>query len=85
MTVLSKEYSKVLENKESGLFQTSKGSYIEWDRNKSIIDLSLKTKYRYRSFYFKSPNIMRLIFNTGWFEYEVAELISKWKYAKKYG
>ena len=83
LTVLSKEYSKVLENKESGLFQTSKGSYIEWDRNKSIIDLSLKTKYRYRSFYFKSPNIMRLIFNTGWFEYEVAELISKWKYAKE--
>ena len=32
---------------------------------------------------FCSPNITKLLLNTGWFEYEVASILAKWKYAKE--
>lgn len=31
----------------------------------------------------RSPNVMRLVFNSGWFEYEVGYLASHWSHAKE--
>ena len=57
--------------------------FINWDKaantyhcNYSSFKETIKTDI-------SSPNVMNLMLNTGWFELEVAQFLSKWKFAKE--
>ena len=83
LTVLNKTQNNKFKNQKDGSFPASDGSYIKWNKNENTVLLYLKTKYGYKNFYFESPHVMQLIFNTGWFEYEVAKIVSGWEHAKE--
>lgn len=83
LTIPGKDGQKKIKNQSKGTFHTSNGSYIEWDKKENYITLSLNGKYGFKENTFESPHIMQIIFNSGWFEYEVAQMVSKWKYAKE--
>ena len=58
------------------------GSTIEWNKEEGWIQLYLARKKKspyYRKF--SSPHIFRILFNAGWFEFDVARRLSKWKIA----
>lgn len=63
---------------------TPKGSLLTWDQKAQTFRLFLKTKDKsdYKT-QLSSPHIRQLLLNTGWFEYEVAKMISGWNKAKE--
>ena len=54
------------------------GSCIEFDKDRSTIIINLKKKYGEREIILQSPHVDRIVFNTAWFEYEIALMLSEW-------
>lgn len=64
--------------------ESNSGSKLEWDSgNKSLTIQMYNNSGVFKSEVFDSPNVRNLFQNTGWFELEVAELLSKWDKAKE--
>lgn len=64
------------------------GSSIEWDRRKKgmqEVKLYLAKSYGIKGepYEFKSPHAFSLVISSGWFEYEVAKVLSGWDKAKE--
>lgn len=82
-TVLSKDWKKNYDNSNNGLFRLTPTNYVEW-RKPDYVKLVLANKKNgVKEFVYNSPNSVHLTFNAGWFEFEVAKLISNWHYAKE--
>lgn len=65
-------------------FDTKNGSTLEWNKQKREIQLRMyDNKGNFLSDNFNSPNARSLFESTGWFELEVAQLISSWDKAKE--
>ena len=80
-TVLPKAWSAQLTNQKSGRFEKDNEVFAEWEKGK-FVRLSLKTKkYGIQEFYAESPHAVEIAFNSGWFEYKVARMLSHWHYA----
>ena len=66
-----------------------KENYVEWIRKNSVkendkVILSLFHERKgKKSWDIVSPNAISLVFNSGWFEYKVAKLLSSWEKAKE--
>ena len=70
--------------KKSNKMGLKDGSYIEGDFNTNEVSILLMgRKYHKREETLASPNVMKLVFNAGWFEYEVAQILSAWSHTKK--
>ncbi len=90
-TVLTKEQNNQLRKYFYGKFvcQSSAQSYIKWKKpNKQggngKIEIALTNKAgTIQKWSLSSPHITDLIFNSGWFEYKVASIISQWNKAKE--
>lgn len=68
------------ENSKSG----KDGSRIEWlPAQKAFRCIMRDKKGKELNIKIKSDHIRRLLLNTGWFEYEIAEMLSKWKYCNE--
>lgn len=76
--VLDQERKIELETKDYGTFRLNDGSFVEWDKTVPKISLCLCNKVgnKYTKT-FESPNVMSLVFNSGWFEYKTALAFSK--------
>lgn len=76
-------WANELANKLAGCWNFE-GSSIKWDKISNTIDVSILNKkgtpHKKR---LKSPHCFDMFFHTGWFEYEVALLLSKWEYARE--
>lgn len=83
LTTPRKEGQIKINNQSKGTLRTSNSSYIEWDKNENRVTLSLYGRSGFKESTYESPHIMQIIFNSGWFEYEVAQMISQWEYAKE--
>ncbi len=67
-----------------GIFETPLGSTVEWNKKEGVVSMSLKNKHgNIKSKKLKSPHVTDIVFFSGWFEYEIAEMLSHWKYAKE--
>lgn len=55
------------------------GSWLEWKKEDKSFSLFLKYKDKSKQTILKSPNIRKLLLNSGWFELEVAGILSKWE------
>lgn len=65
--------------------QTSEGgSKFEWiERDKKMRFSLLNRVGKKKEKSLESPNLSSLVYNSGWFECEIAEVLSRWKYAKE--
>lgn len=84
VTVLSKENSHNLRNNDVGLI-THGDSSVTWNKTLSQVSLFLTNRrgdYT-ASYTINCPHAIDLVFNAGWFELEIAQLLSKWSKAKE--
>ncbi len=84
LTILNGKENNKFQNDKTGTLGLMDGSSISWDKNANRIEMVLGNKRRepVRKV-FVSPNVMKIVMNTGWFEYEVARLLSGWKHASE--
>lgn len=78
---LTSLYSK---EPDSPFVETPFGSTIEYDTERKEVEIRIYNKYHsMHSAILDSPNARKLLINSGWFELEVASLISKWDQVKE--
>ena len=83
---LQKRKNLPKDQKEILIQAENKMSEIIWYREQNRYKLVLYKKNnatKKQEMEFSSPNISKLLLNTGWFEYEVATILSKWRFAKE--
>lgn len=74
----------VLDSEENTLaFNMKDSGVLSWNKMNKCIIVEMITKKGKRREILKSPHVFDLFFYTGWFEYEVAHILSNWKYAKE--
>lgn len=61
----------------------SKKYFIEWNKKQNYVHVVAKDNRLNIDKTFESPNVMHIVFKSGWFEYEVAKLVSEWEHAKE--
>ena len=80
-TILSKEWQNNVVNHKTGRLALSDNEFVEWDQP-DFVRLSMKTAKRgVQEFKMFSPHAHSLVFNSGWFEYKIARMLSHWRYA----
>lgn len=81
-TILSNEWKGMFQNQKRGLFTLSDTDYVEWEKP-DFAHLVLSTKkYGVSEYEIRSPHAVNITFNSGWFEYKVAKMLSHWRYGK---
>ncbi|HBK28451.1 MAG TPA: hypothetical protein DDZ04_00760 [Parabacteroides sp.] len=91
VTVLNKDKQNKLLSQKSGRFNIENdSSYVEWTKKNEgagvindVVELSLNKTGKNVTRKFVSPHALSLVFNSGWFEYKVALMLSKWDKAKE--
>jgi len=74
----------ILDPKEGALsFHTKDSGTLSWNKTNQCITVEMTTQKGKRRETLISPHVFDLFFYTGWFEYEVARILSKWEYAKE--
>jgi len=73
-TLLDDNFDNRLKNMNNDTFVTSKGSYVSWDKLTEEVEIHLIKGYREWCNTLSSPNIINLVFHSGWFEYKIASL-----------
>lgn len=91
--VLDDKQKNILKNQPLGKFdlinaKKSSLSYVEWEKQKGDLTGFVKIclynkKGSCKEVVISSKNAIDLVFNSGWFEYKVAVLLSKWDKAKE--
>lgn len=81
-TILTKEWAGKLTNQRKGTFELPRGAYAEWEKD-DFVRLYLTTRYGDKEFCIESPNAIHIAFNSGWFEYKIARMLSHWNCTKE--
>ena len=88
LSLLDKKKQNTLKTSKFGKFEHPSDSFVEWERatneQDGFIRIFINKKNGKREeFKCESPNVVDMAFNSGWFEYKVASLLSKWKRCKE--
>ena len=87
LATLDRQSENKLKSSSSGKFELPTGSYVEWEKTKEgqdgFVRICLYKKDKCTEVKFESPNAVDLAFNSGWFEYKIAILLSKWDKSKE--
>lgn len=83
LTMPNQTWQQTPKNHKEGSYCLKDGSYIDWNKSTNTVHIVLRKKWSWIDKELESPNVMRIVFNFGWFEYEIAEIISHWNYAKE--
>ena len=85
LTIPTKYWKKELEKEEGDHEDQETGGRVSWNKKKQMVSLSVWNKWRnmYEDFPLSSPHVFQIIFNSGWFEYQVASILCKWQYAQE--
>lgn len=89
LATLSPEDARYLKNHKQGTFYSQDtDSFVEWEKSTAtsigFVHVGLDTMYKgFVEADFESEHITDLIFNTGWFEYEVANILSRWSKSRE--
>ena len=83
LSVLDKQRQQTLRNCKYGKFEHVSGSYVEWEKTTEEQDgfvrvFLQKKNGKSKEMKLESPNAVDLAFNSGWFEFKVAKLLSTW-------
>jgi len=79
LTIANKE----VDNTPAGRKENFRGSYVEWDKKANTAYMVLKTKRSDKKLRCSSPHVIPIMFNSGWFEVQVAEMLSQWEKAQE--
>lgn len=92
-TVLDQKRQNVLKSQSYGKFDLLKTpknsySYVEWQKTTAeevgFVRICLyKKNGESKEVVLESPHVVDLVFNSGWFEYKVALMLSKWERSKE--
>jgi len=66
----------------SSNIETKKGSRLSWDSNTKTFTGVIVYKNNKTEFSLSSKHIRSILLSSGWFELEVAQIFSSWKYSK---
>lgn len=78
-TVLTPAWKNMLAQQDKGCFTLPGGASASWDKKKGEVVLSLNLANGFKkSFQIRSPHAVSMAFNSGWFEYKMAQMISHW-------
>lgn len=84
---LDKKKQNILTNQKTGLFESKRSnSFVEWDKSGEVpfVRLSLWNKRgEVLEKKIESPHVIDIVFNSGWFEYRIASIISQWNKCKE--
>lgn len=89
---LTDKQNNILRNNRSGVFTIPEAKYptsIMWEKptgtnNNGQITITLTNKHGItKNWSLTSPHIIDLMFNSGWFEYKIANIIAQWDKAKE--
>ena len=83
LTIPDKSWRRKLEGSNEGSQSLNDGSYVEWSKTDHWVHLFHNHWKRRTETTFDSPNVMHIVFNSGWFEYEVVQMVSQWSHAKE--
>lgn len=83
LTIPDKSWSKHLSGSNRGIHQLPDGSYVQWSKSDHNVHLSVNKGKYWIDKIFDSPHSFNIVFNSGWFEYEVAKLVSRWSHAEE--
>jgi len=79
---LQKDKQQHLKNDNDGKWITEHDSSVIWNKLDNEIDVDVfDNNGELLSENLSSPHVFSLFFNSGWFEYQVADALSKWEYA----
>lgn len=82
LTIPDKKRKRQLDSEITGEFiYDDDHSYIQWDKPSNTVSISLNTSWGFQTTVLRSPNCVKMVFDSGWFEYEVAEMLSHWQQA----
>ena len=79
----AKENAEELKSKPSGMFTDSTGNAIMWVKPDKVVLTFKKKDGQMLNSQLSSPHAVSLTFNSGWFEFKVAKLLSGWSKAKE--
>jgi len=82
-TILSPEWNGMFQNQNSGRFIISNTDFVEWEKPDFVRLVISTKKYGACEFEMNSPHAVNITFNSGWFEYKVARMLSHWRYSKE--
>lgn len=87
-TVLSKENKHKLKNEKFGKFTTEHGSYVEWEKRNGDRDAFVRLVLKggrgsSKKVEIESPHAIEIAFNSGWFEFKIAKILSSWPKSKE--
>lgn len=82
LSTLSKEDSHNLKNNQKGAVETRAFSSVKWEKSRTDgredVQIHLRKGMNSSELSLNSEHAVSLAFNTGWFEFKVARLLSKW-------
>lgn len=86
LAILESGRENTLNSQPKGKFKTDNGSEICWERprggREANVSIALTKSGHRKEYYLSSPHVIGLVFNSGWFEFTIAEMLSHWKKAK---
>lgn len=87
-TVLDNKQKDILRSQKDSCFDLPDSSYIQWVKKESketndFVEICLYKNGNSKLIKLESPNAVSLTFNSGWFEYKIALLLSTWDKAKE--
>ncbi|MBO7203044.1 MAG: DUF1887 family protein [Paludibacteraceae bacterium] len=88
LSVLDKQKQHTLRNGKYGKFEHDSGSYVEWEKTTEeqygfVRVFLIKKNGKSKEIKFESSNAVDLVFNSGWFEFKVAKMLSAWEKCKE--
>jgi len=81
---LKREWAEDLIKEDEGGWELPNRSSVAWNKQTNEIAIDIfDSRGCFVQEHLSSSHVFSLFFHSGWFEYEVAEMLSKWKYAKE--
>ena len=80
--LLDTKRKNILINQKTGVFSDSSMSEVRWDKSACRVSITLFNKKYFKNETIESPHAIDIVFNSGWFEVKIAQMLSKWDKAK---
>lgn len=80
ITIPNKNWGNRFKGNE-GEYEIKSGSRSEWKKSMHHVKISLVNNWHTFEESFDSQHSIQIVFNSGWFEYEVAKMLSQWSHA----
>ena len=74
----NKLMEEVEEDQNKGYWCLDRCNYLSFDKNTNTCSLSLSNRWSVKEEEISCPHLHKVLFNTGWFELEVAKLLGEW-------